>query len=165
MLINFLILIFVLLIFLFKKNKIKDKYLIFIKNKSGKNNFCNLVKYTSSTLPENIKCTLKKNLIYILNYLNKNKEWYISGNEITNVEIRENKSYKNIIVDIFIWDLKKLHYNFIKFNYTIKNNKIFLHSFDLIKDRIKYNNNNNDLDFIRENEYLNVSKKRNQWII
>lgn len=169
MLINFLFLIITILILIFQKINLQDdKYLVSRNNIEieKKNELCNIVKYTSSTLPENIKCNLKKNLIYILKFLKKDKEFYISGNEITNVQIIENKFYKKIIVDIFVWDLKKIHYNFIKFNYSLMNNRIIIHSINFINDKNRNSDvNKSNLKFIKNNEYLENSKIRNKWII
>ena len=137
---------------------------------------CFDLKYNKTTIPENLKCYVNNIIIYILKEMKYN-HLYVSGNEIENLNIKFNNYYQNYIVDIFIWNIKKYHYNFIKFNFVITKNNINVKSIDIInnkKNTIIKNIGNYSLflpkknqginNFKLENEYLNKSIIRNKWI-
>lgn len=171
-------LIFILVIFLILNFNLlakKNKSYYFNETLHNKD-FCKIIKFNRNTIPENLKCYLKKNLIVIMNNINKNL--YISGNEIENIIIKYNKIYKNFIIDIFVWDTIKYYYTFLKIDFVIYKNIIILKSIRVIKDQkdIIHNKIGNyslflpkkDQDrnqFIKDNEFIQKAITRNKWII
>ena len=140
-----------------------------------KQDFCKIIQFTRSTIPENIKCYVKKNLILIIKNINKNL--YITGNEIENMTIKYNKIYTNFIIDIFVWDTTKYYYKFLKIDFFVYKKIIILKSIKIINNKVDTIQNRigdyalflpkksqDRKNFIKDNEYLQKSVIRNKWI-
>ena len=74
---SFIIIIVILLISALMKNNNK---ILPYNQILHKNQYCKEIKFNASTIPENLKCFVTKNIIIIMK--NINKDLYVSGNEV-----------------------------------------------------------------------------------
>ena len=181
-----ILILFVLFSVMFKK---KDEVnLKVIDNRDNKilikkeEKYCSIIKYTASTLPVDMNCYIKKLIVLIMQFLNKNKEIYVSRNEITNLQvIYNNEGYANYLIDIFVWNIPDYHYDFLQFDIVVLGNDLYLNSINYINKKkpeinttsttgSKYQlfnpeKNQTRKNFILDNEYIDPSYYRNKWIL